>query len=219
MSYENIKVLELFKGTGSQGKACINLGIKPENIISIDIEPIFEPTYVADILEFDYTQLPTPDIITASPPCNTWSQLISGHPIHRRKRDIKTLEPLHPEAVIGQNLLFKTIEIIKYFLQKNPKLRFVIENPVGYMRKHPIMKEEPITNIATAWYSCYEFPYRKPTNFWSNVKLELLSGIKIENEVGTIQKGGMTKITKNKIDRYRMPTKLCESIIIQLLKE
>ena len=34
----DIKMLELFKGTGSQSKAALQLGVKPENIISVDID-------------------------------------------------------------------------------------------------------------------------------------------------------------------------------------
>lgn len=218
MDWSKVKVLELFKGTGSQGKACMALGVKPQNIVSVDIEPEFEPTHVADLLTFDYTQLDTPDIITASPPCETWSHLIRSHQPERRKRDIYTLEPLHPEAVIGEQLLFKTIEIINYFSNKNPNLRFVIENPQGLMKKHPVMTEEPITHMATAWYSCYGFPYRKPTNFWSNKPLVLLKGTKIEKQVGTKEAGGMTRNSKYKsrLLRYRMPESLCIDILKQL---
>jgi len=113
-----IKLLELFKGTGSQSKAAVQLGIKPENIISVDIDDKWKPTIKADILNLEYKDLPVPDIITASPPCETFSLLIATH--KNKVRDYKgDMKPLNRKGEIGDLVLFKTIEIIKYFLDKS----------------------------------------------------------------------------------------------------
>jgi len=213
---ENIKMLELFKGTGSQSKAAIKLGILEKNIVSLDFDKKFNPTICCDIIDLDYTKLDIPDIITASPPCETFSILIQTH--KNKVRDYKgDMRPLNAKGEKGDAVLFKTIEIIKYFLSKNPNLKFVIENPVGYMRKMPCMTEPPITFMGVAWYSCYGYTYRKPTNFWSNINLDLKKGKKIETEVGT--KSDKTNMLDFRLkQRYSMPEQLCNELIIQLLK-
>ena len=114
-------VLELFKGTGSWGKVFKKAGYK---VISHDIVEKFNPSILGNILNLDHTKLPVPDVIVASPPCNSFSNLAYA----ARSRDAETMRPLKPQAVLGDKILAKTIQIIKYFLAKNPKLKFVIEN-------------------------------------------------------------------------------------------
>lgn len=211
----DIKMLELFKGTGSQSKAALQLGVKPENIISVDIDDKWKPTIKADILNLEYKDLPVPDIITASPPCETFSLLIATH--KNKVRDYKgNMKPLNRKGEIGDLVLFKTIEIIKYFLGKNPNLKFVIENPRGFMVKMKCMSQPPIRYLCEAWYSCYGYTYRKPTHFWSNVPLELKKGKIIEDQVGTKSKK-TEMLSFNLTQRYSMPPELCVSILSQLL--
>ena len=209
-----VLLLELFKGTGSFSKEAEGLGI---DIISVDIVKKYEPTILIDILEWDYTTIPIPDIITASPPCETFSPLIQTH--KNKVRDyMGDMRPLNASGELGDKILFKTLEIIKYFLSKNPKLKFSIENPRGYMRKMNCMKEEPIVFMDTTYYSMYGFPYRKPTNFWSNIK----GGLKLKE----LDKKTETPITSNVVnsnkkleDKYRMPPELCKDILIELTKK
>jgi len=210
-------MLELFKGTGSQSKSAIKLGILEKNIVSVDFDKKFNPTICCDIIDLDYTKLDIPDIITASPPCETFSLLIATH--KNKVRDYKgDMRPLNAKGEKGDAVLFKTIEIIKYFLAKNSNLKFVIENPAGFMKKMQCMSDPPITFIGTAWYSCYGFTYRKPTNFWNNINLELKKGIKIEKEVGT--KAEKTEMLDFDLkQRYSMPEQLCMDLITQLLKK
>lgn len=214
---ETIKMLELFKGTGSQGKAAIELGILEKNIVSVDMDSKWEPTILGNILELDYTKWEVPDIITASPPCETFSILI---PTHRNKvRDyMGDMRPLNEKGRIGDAVLFKTIEIIKYFLEKNPHLNFVIENPRGFMKKMKCMSEEPIKYMCEGWYSCYGYSYRKPTNFWSNTPITLKKGKKYEDECGT-KDSGVEMLSFKLAQRYSMPPLLCETILEQLLAE
>ena len=66
-----VKVLELFAGSRSIGKAAEELGFE---VFSVDIENFDNIDYVCDILDFDYSKIPfMPDIIWASPPCEKWS--------------------------------------------------------------------------------------------------------------------------------------------------
>jgi site-specific DNA-cytosine methylase len=201
-------LLELFSGTGSYTKVAKELGFE---VISVDIVSKFNPTILTDILDWDYTTIPIPDIITASPPCQTFSRLVPSLKI--RPRDLNTMEPLTPKGELGDRLLFKTIEIIKYFLHKNPKLKFAIENPRGYMRYMNCMMEEPIKFMDITWYSMYGMPYRKPTNFWSNLENGL--SLKIgdsKTETKITQKIKNMKL----IDRYKIPYLLCIDILTKL---
>jgi len=62
-------LLELFKGTGSVGKIAKKMKM---DIISLDFDEKFEPDILTDILKWNYKTIPIPDIIWASPPCNTY---------------------------------------------------------------------------------------------------------------------------------------------------
>ena len=62
-----MKVLELFAGSRSIGKAAEKLGMQ---VYSSDINNFENIDYVTDILKFDYSKVPfVPDILWASPPC------------------------------------------------------------------------------------------------------------------------------------------------------
>jgi len=159
-------LLELFSGTGSVGKAAKKAGFK--EVISIDLEEKFNPTIVADLLKLDYKKLPTPDFIWASPPCTAFS--VFNHSFKQPHIDYDTMKPLTETGVIGLKLLARTLTIIKYFKKKNPNLKFVIENPRGYMRR---MKSLSNFIRTTTAYGQYGFSYRKPTDFWSNFELNL----------------------------------------------
>lgn len=49
-----MKLLELFKGTGSVGKVAYKLGF---DVISLDLDPIYKPHILTDILKWDYKEL------------------------------------------------------------------------------------------------------------------------------------------------------------------
>jgi len=151
-------VLELFSGTGSWGKVFRKKGMK---VTSVDILEKFQPDIVADVLDLDYKSLPVPDLITASPPCNSFSRLA----VTAKTRDWWTLQPLKPQAELGEKLAYKTLEIIKYFLKKNPNLLFVIENPKAMLRRMPVYNKLPLESTK---YCLYKFRYRKPTDFFHN---------------------------------------------------
>ena len=70
-----MRVLELFSGTHSIGKVCSERGYE---VISLDLQ---DADINIDILEWDYTIYPVGyfDIIWASPPCATFSNLCVGN--------------------------------------------------------------------------------------------------------------------------------------------
>ena len=158
-------ILELFKGTGSVGRVAEKRGY---NVISVDIEEKFKPDIHSDILKLDYKALPTPNFIWASVPCNTYSWLIcSGK---SPARDCNTHKAITDVGRLGDRILNKTLEIIKYFEGKNPNLKWCIENPRGMMRLQPQMKK---IDRATTSYCQYGDKRNKPTDFFNNFDLQL----------------------------------------------
>ena len=116
-----MKVLELFAGSRSIGRAAEALGMEA---FSSDINDFPGIHYQVDILQFDVTKVPfKPDIIWASPPCTTFSVASIGHHWTGGSR---AYVPKTESAVIGKAIAVKTIEIIRHFtppllLYREPK--------------------------------------------------------------------------------------------------
>jgi site-specific DNA-cytosine methylase len=156
-----MRVLELFSGTGSVGKVCEELGYE---VISLDLKNADINT---NILEWDYTIFPVGyfDIIWASPPCNTFSnirkcwygrKLKCHHQVFSKELELKD------RLEIGLPILRKTEEIIDYF---KPSLWF-IENPKTGSMKDYI--DKPFYDVDYCKYS--DWGYQKPTRIWTNKK-------------------------------------------------
>jgi len=151
--YIYMKVLELFSGTGSVSKICKELGWE---VYSIDIDDKFYPVdKKINILEWDYKSLDfKPDIIWASPPCNSFSSMLFCS--HTKEQQIDRIEKE------GLPLMDKTLEIIDYF---KPKYYF-IENPKsGHMKE--FIQGIPFIDVS---YCMYGFQYRKHTRIWTNLE-------------------------------------------------
>ena len=140
-----MKLLELFKGTGSVGTACQNLF---DEIISLDREEKWQPTIVADILEWDYTIYPPGhfDYIWASPPCTEYSII---------KQSFHFPQNLEYANQIVQRVL----QIIEYF---KPQIWF-IENPQsGLLKNQSFMRNLSYIDCDYClysdirWWSCVE---------------------------------------------------------------
>jgi site-specific DNA-cytosine methylase len=154
-----MKVLELFAGSRSIGKAAESLGY---DVFSSDVNDFDKIDYVVDILNFDIKKVPfKPDIIWASPPCTTYSIAAISH--HRPKN-----KPLSNFAIKSDLIVKKTLQIIK---ELNPN-KWYIENPRGLLRKQNFMIGLPKT---TVWYCTYGDNRAKPTDIWSNNIRSLLN--------------------------------------------
>ena len=152
-----MKVLELFCGTKSIGKAFKERG---HNVFSIDNDSQHNPDYCVDMLSLDLRKIPwIPDVIWASPPCTTFSVASMGHHWTGGK---KAYIPKTKEALTGLKLMAKTKGII---LKLNPKLWF-IENPRGLMRK--LIGLDQYRHTLT--YCQYGDKRMKPTDIWTNAK-------------------------------------------------
>ena len=214
-----MKVLELFAGSRSIGKACESLGYE---VFSSDITDFGGIDYVVDILNFDVSKVPfKPDIIWASPPCTTYSVAALGR--HRNGTLPKT-----EFAELSDKIVQKTLEIIKSF---DPK-HYYIENPRGMLRKMPFMLGLPRT---TVWYCKYGETRAKPTDIWTNNLYSIFNvngwsprpeckngnknchhdkqprGYKAKKETGALGKG--TQGLANNHERSKIPEELCLEIL------
>ena len=152
-----MKLLELFKGTGSVSKC-----IPQAEVYSVDILKKYNPSYCGDILTFDYKQFDVGhfDIIWASPECKIFSQLQHTHIGQNRKW--KTKDDLEIARKDNWKYVLKVLEIIDYL---KPKYWF-IENPFySAMKDIPQMKELKSYRFD---YCRFDYPYKKPTRIWTN---------------------------------------------------
>ena len=93
------RLLELFSGTGSIGLAFKEIGW---DVVSLDMEPKFHPTIVADSMEWDHTVFQPGhfDVVWASVPCTEYSR---AKTIGVRKLDLA-------DAIVE-----RTLQLIDYF--------------------------------------------------------------------------------------------------------
>jgi hypothetical protein len=147
--------LELFAGSRSFGKVAGRRGFK---VFSVDIKPFDGIDLVKDIeLVTTFDLPPMPAIIWASPPCTTYSMAGISH---HRDGPI----PKSDFAKKSDRLLRKTLDICFTYAKKTGA-KWFIENPVGMMRKMPIMQG---IDRVTIDYCQYGDIRRKPTDIWTN---------------------------------------------------
>lgn len=157
-----MKVLELFAGTRSIGKAFENRG---HEVYSVEWDKKFsEISLYKDISKLTAKEIIDnfgyPDVIWASPDCTTYS--VAGISHHRKKNlDTGELEPISEYAIFCDSCNAHVIELIK---ELNPKV-FFIENPRGGMRKMSWIKNIPRYTIT---YCQYGDNRMKPTDIWTN---------------------------------------------------
>ena len=208
-----MKILELFAGSRSIGKAGEKLG---HTIFSSDIEQFGEIDYIADILNFDTAQVPfVPDVIWASPPCTGFSVAAIGH--HWTGGKCAYI-PKTDTARLGIELVKKTIEIIRYFEKLNPNIIWYIENPRGLMRKMPFMDELPIRHTVT--YCQYGDTRMKPTDIWTNNKNWIprkmcKNGMSCHVSAPRGSRTG-TQGLKGNYERSKIPEELCLEVLTNI---
>ena len=133
-------LLECFCGTKSVSKV-----FKDWEVISVDIQPKYNPTICCDILQWEgYKELKNVTYAHFSPPCSMWSRCRSTQPHDKAKS----------EAFVK-----KTLEIIEYL---QPPF-VTIENPAtSGMCKLDYLG--PYKDVCYCMYS--DWGYRKATRIW-----------------------------------------------------
>ena len=139
-----MRLLELFSGTGSVGRAFADKGWE---VVSLDLNPATNPTICTDILQWDYKQYQPHhfDAIWASPVCTHYSCA---------RTKAKTPRNLD----WADSLVLKTLEIID---QLQPTHWF-IENPAtGLLKTRPFMTGLAFTDVDYCRYC--DWGYKKRT--------------------------------------------------------
>lgn len=178
----------------------------------------------------DLSLLPKPDIILASPPCESWSGADCGgkmfrsistdgkwivmnkkyyddyniiaHPVKKRNFTQK-----EKGRILGESTIGGTIEIINYF---KPQI-WVIENPQTsktweFQKNH--WDFHGIENLT--YYSAYNKDFSpKPTIFKSNIKFELFKK-RVKGNNNHMSRGSYSK-------RSSIPVELIEVVVSQIL--
>ena len=206
-----MKVLELFAGTRSIGKAFEARG---HEVFSVEWDKQFKDIDLyADIGELtaDYVleHFGRPDVIWASPDCSTFSMMAIR--THRRK-DPQTgaLLPVSEYAKFCDAVDAHVVELIR---ELKPRLWF-IENPRGGMRKMPWMQGLPRHTVT---YCQYGETRMKPTDIWTNhpapkFKPPCKNGDPCHERAPRGSKAGTAKL-KGTRDRSVIPPMLCEHIV------
>ena len=143
------RLLELFSGTGSIGKAFREAGWE---VVSLDMDLKAGATITADFMGWDWTQFASKyfDCIWASPPCTHYSIA---------RTNAKT-----PRDLEGSDrLVQRVLDCIEYF---KPTTWF-FENPqTGYLKGRRVVEGLRYKDVS---YCVFGFPYRKPTRIWTNL--------------------------------------------------
>lgn len=206
-----MKVLELFAGTRSIGKAFEARGHK---VYSVEWDRNFKDIDLyADISTLDpgdiINNFGCPDIIWASPDCTTFSIAAISH--HRRKNpETGNLDPVSDYAKFCDKVDKHVIEMIRFL---RPKFYF-IENPRGGMRKMNFMKGLPRYTVT---YCQYGDTRMKPTDIWTNhpepdFKPMCKNGDSCHEPAPRGSKTG-TQGLKGSRERSVIPPQLCEHIV------
>lgn len=159
---QKLKILELFAGTRSVGKAFEARG---HTVFSVDWDNTLERIDLqADIgaLTADDILLlfGRPDVIWASPDCTTFS--VAAISYHRRRNKLTgSLDPITEYAKFCDTVDQHVLALIK---ELQPRFWF-IENPRGGMRKMEWMRDLPRYTVT---YCQYGDTRMKPTDLWTN---------------------------------------------------
>lgn len=156
-----MKVLELFAGTRSIGKAFEARG---HEVFSVDWDQDFpDIDLYADIGKLSAADVLAafgrPDVIWCSPDCSSYSIAAISH--HRQREENGNLAPKSDYAKFCDET---NQHMLRLILALSPKVWF-IENPRGGLRKMTFMEGLPRYTVT---YCQYGDRRMKPTDIWTN---------------------------------------------------
>ena len=205
-----MKVLELFAGTRSIGKAFEKHG---HEVYSIEWNKDFDnidwyedigKITAQDILD----RFGRPDVIWASPDCTSYSLAAISH--HRVKnKETGNLDPITDYAKFCDDVNAHVIDLIH---ELNPKY-FFIENPRGGLCNMTFMQGIPKYLVT---YCQYGDTRMKPTHIFTNYPDPQFKHCKNRDLCHEKAPRGSrtgTQGIKGSVDRSRIPDKLCEYIV------
>lgn len=205
-----MKVLELFAGTRSIGKAFEERG---HEVYSIDWDESFESIdWHADVLQVTAEDIlqrfGRPDVIWASPDCTTYS--IAAISRHRTREDNGNLAPKSDYAKKCDQV---NMHVHGLIMALSPKYWF-IENPRGGMRKMNFMSGLPRYTLT---YCQYGDNRMKPTDIWTNhpdpAFLPMCKNGGTCHEPAPRGSKTGTQGLKDHKERSRIPEELCRHIV------
>lgn len=205
-----LKVLELFAGTRSIGKAFEEAGHEVYSVewdrqhANIDLYADISTVTSQQILE-DFGR---PDVIWASPDCTTYS--IAAISTHRQREDDGHLAHKSDKAKHSDEVNQHVLALIK---ELKPKY-YYIENPRGGLRKIRWMQDLPRYTVT---YCQYGDTRMKPTDIWTNhpepnFKPMCKNGQPCHVAAPRGSKTG-TQGLKGSVLRSKIPRELCEHIV------
>lgn len=205
-----MKVLELFAGTRSIGKAFEARG---HEVFSVEWDRSFKNiSLYTDVMNVTAERIlyafGQPDVIWASPDCTTYS--VAAISTHRRKTESGHLIPMTEYASYCDLVNTHVVELIE---KLRPKC-FFIENPVGGLRKMEFMEGLPRYTVT---YCQYGERRQKPTDIWTNhpdpkFKEPCKRGAPCHDAAPRGSRTG-TQALKNAVDKARIPVDLCNHIV------
>jgi len=174
-------------------------------------------------------KLPKPDIIFASPPCESWVKVSIGNVIHFNRnfneynlywqKNFKSndfTEQHKKNRLTGQKTAYFTSEIIKKF---KPNFWFIENGSSSLIFKYLNKYHNLQGNQNKTYYSSYDNINfgRKPTTIYSNIKLNLRSDFK-KSDIATVDhlvgnKRGTKKVLYEYSDRSKVPIDLYKHIL------
>lgn len=205
-----MKVLELFAGTKSVGRAFERHG---HEVFSVEWDKRFDGiSLYKDISTLTAQEIldsfGRPDVIWASPDCSTYS--VAAISTHRKKEQSGNLAPLTEYAEFCDKTNVHVLDLIR---ELKPKYWF-IENPRGGLRSMLFMRGLPRYTVT---YCQYGEKRMKPTDIWTNhpdpqFKPPCKNGDPCHTRAPRGAKTG-TQGIKGSMDRARIPEQLCEHIV------